>query len=213
MYAKPRSLRRIAALFTSIAVLLVMFPMTASMQMPQGPRSYEEFIRRAYLGAYGRQPTCAQLQNEYNNLVNAAASGQLHARARRFVATLFMTEASYDMPPHVYVQTSAYAARNPADSGRHYEFVADLYRAFLQREPDQGGHDFWTNQVYIHGRKQVIRAFEESIEFGDLVNQLFDGGSPCCIVFCPRGYIFNPDTCSCEPSDPYGCGPYGQYCY
>ncbi|HEV2800461.1 MAG TPA: DUF4214 domain-containing protein [Pyrinomonadaceae bacterium] len=213
MFAKAHSLRRLLALLSCISVLLVALPMSASMQMPQGPRSYEEFIRRAYLGAYGRQPTCAELQNEYNNMVNAAANGQLLARARRFVATLFMTEASYDMPPHVYVQTNTYNARNPADSGRHREFVTDLYRAFLQREPDTPGLDFWTNEVHKWGRKHVIGAFEVSIEFGNIVSQLFDGGAPCCIIFCPRGTIFNPDTCSCEPDDPYGCGPYGQYCY
>ncbi|MDQ1557261.1 MAG: hypothetical protein QOD32_321 [Pyrinomonadaceae bacterium] len=212
MFAKARSLRRLVALLSCISVLLVALPMTASMQQPQGPRSYEEFIRRAYLGAYGRQPTCIELQNEYNNLVDAAANGQLNARARRFVATLFMTNASYDMPPNVYVQTNAYNARNPADSGRHRDFVTDLYRAFLQREPDTSGLDYWTNDAFVSGRRHTIRAFEESIEFNDLVSQLFDGGAPCCLVFCPSGYVFNPDTCSCEP-DPYGCGPYGQYCY
>ncbi len=109
------------------------------------------------------------------------------------------------MPPNVYVQTSEYAARNPADSGRHRDFVTDLYRAFLQREPDTPGLDYWTNDAVVNGRKHTILAFEVSIEFADLVSQLFDGGAPCCLIFCPRGTIFNPDTCSCESDG--GCDP------
>lgn len=110
-------------------------------------------------------------------------------------------------------ESTAYSAINPADSGRQREFVTDLYQAFLQREPDTPGLDFWTNEVYLHGRKQVIRAFELSIEFESIVNQLFDSGVGCCFVSCPYGYTFNFDTCSCEP-DPYGgCGNYGQLCY
>ena len=93
-----------------------------------------------------------------------------------------MTNNSYDMPPHVYVRTSAYSAVNPADSGRHREFVTDLYQAFLQREPDTPGLDWWRNEVFLHGRKQVIRAFEGSIEFESIVNQLFDSGGSCCFV-------------------------------
>jgi hypothetical protein len=125
-----------------------------------------------------------------------------------------MTNNSYDMPPHVYVQTSAYSAINPADSGRQREFVTDLYQAFLQREPDTPGLDWWTNEVYLHGRKQVIRAFEVSIEFESIVNQLFDTGVSCCFQQCPYGYYFDFNTCSCE-YDPYGggCGGYGQLCY
>jgi hypothetical protein len=55
MFPKARSLRRLAALLSCIA-MLVALPPTASMQQPQGPRSIEEFVERAYLGAYNRFP-------------------------------------------------------------------------------------------------------------------------------------------------------------
>src|SRR5438270_833686 len=53
--------------------------------------------------------------------------------------------------------------------------------AFLQREPDAGGQCFWTNDACAVGRKHPIRAFEVSIEFGNLVNGLYDDGpAPTC---------------------------------
>lgn len=204
MTLKTRSPRYFVMFLTCLALTAVLLPGKASMQQPQGPRSYDEFITRAYQGALGRLPTCAERQAEYNNLVNATANGTRLAEARRFVATLFMTQASYDDPNNFnYLQTSAYQARNPQDMndvGHLQSFVSDLYRAFLQREPDTDGLNFWVANAQSEGRKKVIRAFELSIEFGDLVNQLFDSGTqPCCVPRrCPRGSFFNTETCSCE---------------
>src|SRR5919112_976189 len=168
-----RSPRRVAAVLACLAVCALLVPGSARMQEPQSPRSYDEFIIRAYQGAYGRTPTCLERQAEYNRLVNAAASGTLLAEARRFVATLFMTQSSYDDPTLFnYLQTSEYQARNPQDMNdvAHLQaFVADVYRAFLQREPDTPGLNFWASNAQNEGRKKVIRAFEESIEFGNLV--------------------------------------------
>jgi hypothetical protein len=82
------------------------------------------------------------------------------------------------------VQTSEYESINPAANGDRTSltsFIADLYRAFLQREPDDGGQCFWTNDACAVGRKHPIRAFEESIEFGRLVDGLYDDGpAPTC---------------------------------
>ena len=61
---------------------------------------------------------------------------------------------------------------NPIDVARF--FVAQHYRDFLLREPDQGGLDFWTSQITQCGsnaqcladrRVLVSRAFWESAEF------------------------------------------------
>ena len=214
MFTKARSLRRLTTLLSCIALLVVALPPTASMQEPQGPRSIEEFVERAYLGALNRFPNCFERENGYNQIASTApGSPERLLAARRFVATLFMTQNSYNMPPNVYVQTSAYSAINPADSGRHREFVTDLYQAFLQREPDTPGLNFWENDVINNGRKHGILAFEVCSEFESIVNQLFDTGVSCCFQSCPYGYYFNFDTCSCE-YDPYGgCGGYGQLCY
>lgn len=185
--------------------------------LPEDPRSFDDFIRNAYLGALGRLPTCTERQNEYNRLVAAEPvssdpNSAFDREARRFVSTLFQTQASFDDPSlDVYAQTAAYQARNPwpdnrLDPQKTQDFVTDCYHAFLQREPDPEGLCFWT-QIALsetHGRKHVLRAFEDSIEFNDLVSKLFDGGPPCCITHCPIGTVFNPDTCSCE-SDGGGC--------
>jgi hypothetical protein len=172
---------------------------------PQSPpaRSFDEFIQQAYAGAYGRSASCFERRAEYNRLVTAAAGGTLTAEARRFVATLFMTQASYDAQDlTTYLQTPEYQARNPQDNNDRASiesFVADLYRAFLQREPDLGGQCFWSNDVCSEGRKKGIRAFEVSIEFGDLVSGLFDGGPICCPRHCPYGYFFDCDLGYCVP--------------
>jgi hypothetical protein len=189
-------MRRIlaVAVFAVLAVPFVALAQTCDQQScgsgdpPHSPPAtgYLEFISLAYEGAYGTPASCFQLQREYTRLVNAANSGTLNAEARRFVATLFMTQTSYDTQDlTTYVQTSQYEARNPAANGDRTSlesFIADLYRAFLQREPDAGGLCFWANDACAVGRKHPIRAFEESIEFGDLVNGLYDDGPPesCC---------------------------------
>jgi hypothetical protein len=206
MRLKSRSfMRYFVVSLTCLSFIALLLPIRASMQQPQSPRSYDEFIIRAYQGALGRTPTCAERQAEYDRLVNAAANGTLLAEARRFVATLFMTQSSYDDPTLFnYLQTPAYQARNPQDMNdtAHLQaFVTDLYHAFLQREPDAAGLNFWVSNAQQEGRKKVIRAFEESIEFADLVSQLFDGGPPICCVrrTCPRYTYFDFETCSCQP--------------
>jgi hypothetical protein len=159
------------------------------------PRTYDEFIIRTYQGAYGRVPNCTERKLAYNQLVNGAANGDLLGAAKRFVATRFMTATSYNTNDlTTYQQTPAYESRNSAsftDRAHLESFVNDLYHAFLQREPDPAGHCFWTNDACA-GRKHTIRAFEESIEFGRLVEGLVDEGEPLCFIR--------------EPWDPCGGG-------
>jgi len=148
------------------------------------PKSYDQFIIAAYRGAYNRFATCterrAEYRNEYFRLVNAA---DLNTEARRFVSTLFMTQASYDVKDlTTYRQTTTYQAINPqenVDRASIEAFVNDLYDSFLQRPSDPAGLCFWANNVCQETRKKGIFAFEESIEFGNLTNVLFDDGEPC----------------------------------
>lgn len=151
------------------------------------PRSYDQFIIQAYRAALNRTPTCTERRAEYFRLVNASGSSTtLNAEARRFVATLFMTQASYDVKDLVtYRQTTAYQAINPqenVDRASIEAFVNDLYGSFLQRPSDAAGLCFWSNNVCQEGRKKGILAFEVSIEFGDLTNGLFDDGEPCEVI-------------------------------
>ena len=154
-----------------------------------GSRGYQDFIELTYEGAYGRAATCGEIRIEFFRLRNAASNGAaaLNEEARRFVATRFMTQASYDAQDlTTYVQTSEYDAIRPLnqnDRATILLFIADLYRAFLQREPDDGGQCFWANDACGNttaeaARKHPIRAFEESTEFGNLVSGLYDDGPP-----------------------------------
>lgn len=158
--------------------------LTSLPPQPQPARSFVDFINFAYQGAYGRSATCFEVQYEHSRLANADATGNRLAEARRFVATLFMTQSSYDAQDlTTYLQTSEYQQRNPQDNNDGAglsSFIADLYWAFLQREPDAGGQCFWVNNACSEGRKKAIRAFEVSIEFGELVDHLYNSGAPSC---------------------------------
>jgi hypothetical protein len=237
MSPKQLSCRRtLVTLLTCLTLVLVALPggvtRPASAQncppgyppQPQAARSFNDFITRAYLGAYGRTPSCFEMEAAYYNLEQAYYGGYLMAEARRFVATLLITQSAYQ--GGAYQQTWEYQNRrpfNPYDPHDIYNqpmreaFVADLYRAFLQREPDPGGQCWWQNEVALHGRRTVIHAFEVSIEFEELVNNLFPGDppncGPCGGMICPAGYTLDPNTCSCMPPcyyDPWG---YGTICY
>lgn len=54
-----------------------------------------------------------------------------------------------------------YINRNRSDR----DYVRDLYRAYLGREPDQSGWDAWTNVAATQGREIVLNGFANSQEF------------------------------------------------
>jgi hypothetical protein len=173
---------------------------------PTIPRSYAQFIDAAYVGALGRHPTCFEAQDEYDALESAASVGALHQEAQRFVSTLFETEASYNVPDlTTYCQTPEYETINPASCNTLVgtglaDFLTDLYRAFLLREPDSDGFNFWLSNN--NGRKHLIDAFQVSIEFDTLVDNLFAGTRPSCVFECPE----------CEPDPCLGPQPHPKLC-
>ncbi|HEV2883902.1 MAG TPA: DUF4214 domain-containing protein, partial [Pyrinomonadaceae bacterium] len=71
-------------------------------------------------------------------------------------------------------ESSEYAARNRSDQN----YVYDLYKTYLMREPDQGGWEDWTAAVPLYGREQVRRGFDESAEFLNLTGAMSASGSP-----------------------------------
>jgi hypothetical protein len=170
-------------------------------------KSYADFITAAYIGAYGRYPDCAtELQPEYDQMVYAASQNALLAECQRFVATLFETQASFDAQDFTtYTQTYEYEQRNAAsnsDLTSRQNFVTDLYEAFLQRNPDTDGRDFWTYDALVNGRKHTIVAFEVCTEFSDLVDSLYAGDRPDCGDGC--GFTCEPgyhmESCECIPN-------------
>lgn len=191
--------------FCSLVMLLLMvLPGLTPLSMPGRvasadptiPRSYAEFINGAYLGALGRLPSCSEAQAEYDALVSAASVGALNQEARRFISTLFETQASFNvLNLTTYCQTPEYESINPAFCNAAIgtglaPFLTDLYQAFLLREPDSSGFNFWLNNN--NGRKHLIFAFQESMEFGTLVSNLFPGTRPGC-PFPRCDVIVDPD--------------------
>jgi hypothetical protein len=77
-------------------------------------------------------------------------------------------------------ESAAYAARPYRDcsnSTSSHNYVYDLYKSYLMRDPDQGGWDFWAGQCQSYGQSQVRAAFDESGEFSNLVASLTPNGS------------------------------------
>jgi RHS repeat-associated protein len=113
----------------------------------------EQFVRNFFQGALARQPNASELQTWVDRLSRAQAQGYapLLGEAQRLGNALFTSPE--------------YAARNRPDR----DYVYDLYWGYLQREPDQGGWDFWTSQVAVNGRDNVRRGFDQSIEFQNKV--------------------------------------------
>lgn len=110
----------------------------------------EQYVRNFYQWGLNRQPTSTELQNWLSTLQTAYAQGQ----------TPFLT-AMQSLGQTIF-NSQEYINRNRTDQ----QFVYDLYKTYLYREPDQSGWDFWTSQVPPNGRSNVRLAFEVSPEFG-----------------------------------------------
>jgi YD repeat-containing protein len=75
-------------------------------------------------------------------------------------------------------ESAEYAARNRSD---HW-YVYDLYKTYLMRDPDSSGWAWWEAQVPSMGREQVRHAFDQSIEFNNIVATLTASGQPSSAV-------------------------------
>lgn len=135
----------------------------------------EQFVRDFYQGALARQPNSTELQTWTDGLRLAYPQGQgpLLTEAKDLGRALF--------------QSAEYAARNRTDR----DFVADLYRGYLQRAPDQAGWDYWTGVVATAGREAVRQSFEGSGEFDYGVNGL-SPLAPASGVGVPRDGLAGP---------------------
>jgi hypothetical protein len=109
-----------------------------------------QFVNDFYQGALARQPDAGELQHWSDRLTTAQSQGraQLLAEGRALGNALF--------------QSQEYVNRNRLDPR---DYVYDLYKGFLQREPDQGGWDWWTNEVNKWGRPTGLHAFVSCFEF------------------------------------------------
>lgn len=124
-------------------------------------RTIEQFVRNFYAAALWRQPYDWELQHWVATITQGQAQGHdpLMSAAQSFGHSIFAS--------------GEYAARGRSD----YEFVYDLYKAWLQREPDQGGWDFWASVTPNDGRANVTNGFALSDEFHNLVVSLCVAGT------------------------------------
>lgn len=116
--------------------------------------------------ALARQPSADEV-NYWEDMFRAAyahGQGSMVLALREMGKTIF--------------ESSEYAARARSDR----DYVYDLYKTFLMREPDQQGWDNWTATVPLYGRDQVRRGFDESAEFLNLVSTLTTSGTPSSAV-------------------------------
>jgi RHS repeat-associated protein len=109
----------------------------------------EDYVKNFYQSSLNRQPTSTELNSWLSTLRAAYLQGlqQFWDGMRSLGQTLFTSPE--------------YIARNRSNS----EFVDDLYRAFLYREPDADGKAYWVSMVPINGRDNIRLAFEVAPEF------------------------------------------------
>jgi YD repeat-containing protein len=125
------------------------------------PLGDDQFIQNFFYWTFLHYPDSTELAYWSDILRMAYPEGQtaMIIASRELGMTLF--------------ESADYAARNRSN----HDYVYDLYKTYLMRDPDQGGWDFWTAAVANAGRENVRHAFEECGEFSNLVATVTPNGS------------------------------------
>lgn len=125
-------------------------------------KTVAQFVNDFYQGALARQPDANEFQHWFDRLTAAQAQGraQLLAEGQALGNALF--------------QSQEYINRNRVVP---HDYVYDLYKGFLQREPDASGWNWWADQVLQHGRPQVLHAFVVCFEFEHKLYMLRNDGT------------------------------------
>jgi RHS repeat-associated protein len=123
------------------------------------PLSAEQFIKNFYQAALNRQPTSAELQSWNNLLRQSYYQGQAQ-----------LLQAAKNMGQQIFT-SNEYLNRNRTD----HEYVYDLYKAYLQRDPEQPAWDTWTSDVATVGRDNVRGGFDASLEFAQKMSSVCPG--------------------------------------
>jgi RHS repeat-associated protein len=129
----------------------------------------EQYIRNFYQIALARQPNSTELSYWLTTIQTAYAQGQSQMlSAMQSLGTTVFTSQEY------------------INRGRNdHDYVYDLYKAYLVRDPDAGGWSFWEGGVARDGRAAVRAAFDQSGEF----NLKVQATSP----YAPAGGGVGPD--------------------
>ncbi|HEX8503513.1 MAG TPA: DUF4214 domain-containing protein [Pyrinomonadaceae bacterium] len=112
-------------------------------------KTIEQFVRDFYQAGLVRQPSPYELNYWVSSLTYAQAQGpsEMVVAARNLGYAVFRSQE--------------YAARGRAD----VDFVYDLYKGWLQREPEQPGWGSWVLTLQNYSRDVVIDGFAYSTEF------------------------------------------------
>jgi RHS repeat-associated protein len=131
----------------------------------------EQYVRNFYQYGLNRQPNATELQNWLSTLQSAYAQGQ----------SQFLT-AMQSLGAAIFT-SQEYANRQRSD----HEYVWDLYKTYLFREPESSGWQFWENIVSTHGRTHVRSGFEWSTEFNVKVSGISPYSPPGGATVAPDG--------------------------
>lgn len=135
---------------------------TAGVSSSSGDQFAQNFLR----WGLGRQPRGDE-GSYWSDIMRAAypkGQGSMLLAMREFGMTVF--------------ESAEYASRGRSD---HW-YVYDLYKSYLMREPDPQGWAWWESRVPEMGREQLRHAFDESIEFNNIVATLTADGTPSAAV-------------------------------
>jgi len=124
------------------------------------PLPDEQYLQNFFYWTLLRYPNAAEATYWNDILRTAYARGteSLILSVRELGRTLF--------------ESADYAGRGRSD----HDYVYDLYKTYLYREPDQDGWNYWTNLVPTNGRVNVRRAFDYCNELANLMSTVTPNG-------------------------------------
>lgn len=131
--------------FKIVIIALLVFCLTVASTPVFAARSdVEDFVTRFYQQCLDRSPDAAGLDYWVDLLMEGRYSGAEVAQG--------------------FVLSQEFINSGTTDS----EFLDILYRAFFNREPDDGGKNYWLTQLQSLSREQVLSGFTNATEFDNL---------------------------------------------
>ncbi len=112
---------------------------------PTEESQVRSFVKRMYTVVLNRRADAAGLNDWTKRLMNGTANGAQLADG--------------------FISSDEFVNRNLSNE----KYIKVLYRAFFNREPDEGGFNVWMNELAKGvSRRDVMKGFVHSVEFSDL---------------------------------------------
>lgn len=138
-----------ASMINPVTLYAAADPLSVTVTASGDDVSATTLITHYYTSILGRTPDADGLTYWQGLIADLQAQGQDVKPVFRDMADFFFNSAEY-------------LGKNTSDA----QFITDLYRTFFQREPDQGGMDFWLGQLAAEvTRNEVMAGFLYSPEF------------------------------------------------